>query len=1614
MKRFYKFFLHVCSLDPSNRVSLLFAVLLMSGLLSVPVVAQVSNTESFDGATFVPVGWTDLLTSGTATWTRVTSGSWPVQSPHTGSGEAQFNSFSASTGVRSLITPVINLTGRGATATSITFWMYRDGGYLASADKIDVFYNTAASLTGATALGTVNRSMNLTPTVAAIGWYQYTFSVPASFTGTTNYLILQATSAYGDDIYLDDVAWQSFPLPCSGTPTPGNTVASNNPVCAGSAFSVSLQNLVSGSGVTYQWQSSPTGVTYTNIGGATAASYSSTTTTTIYYRCSVTCTGSGLSAFSTPLAVNVSFLVCYCLSNASTPYDEEILNVTLGTLNNSSTCGTTGGPGSILNQYSNYTGVTPPNLALSTSYPLSVQVGTCGGTYSSGVRVFIDFNQNGLFTDAGEDVFTTPTSTSGPYIATGSVLVPANAGIGLTRMRVVNVETGTPSSITACGAGSYGYGETEDYYVNILCPFTTLPMADFTTADTIFVGSPTVIYNNNTSLALRNTWYVDGVVVGTGMNLPYTFSSTAAPYIVKLVSSSCFGVDSMTKSILVYNPTQKPICDFISNLNTVEIYQSVQLTDLSTKAPSYWNWTFTPNAGVNYNSGTSNLSQNPTVSFTIPGVYQVCMWDSNILGRSATVCKTAYILVKATNQMCIFPFDTKVSSGTLYDDGGPTANYSTGGLCNFLIDPCASSISLNFSAFNLSANTYFKVYNGNSNLAPPLHTGLGFTGTVIPGTLTASSGKMYIEFVRGGVAAPGFAASWTSTAASTPAPNGTVLGPDTVYDCGAFFTKTYQPTSLTFNKSEAYYTWYFDYTNSPFPDIEGKGLYTQDWSYSSVGSYVVRLDIEGCGGIETIYKTVFVDHPATGPVIDFKMSLQTATPTDVVLFSDLSSLDPIWWQWTLTGPGTITSSIGNVNSKNYGVKFGAPGLYTVTLKDSNCIASSTLTKTIMIIEYCVPAVGTLNADFAIERFKLGRADTIINNTVYGLDYTNTTPAIGTVAYRDNTNKVKTYIVNGVTLSNKAVEAVIGLGESFNFDVKRFSNFNAANTKIWVDWNQDGTFQSSEMEASSGVSTAMNFTGSISIPLTAQLGRTRLRIGVSFAGTSNTPCGVNTFGDYNDYRIDITPDVTAPNIVIVGNVDSVFVEVGRVFSDPGTTVTGATTIAHTGFAYGATVTTYPFLGTHTITASDAALNTSVRNVYVRATPDITLPVLTMKGSSPYYVEVKSAYTDSGATATDFYFGSLTASIVTTSTVNVNKVGTYSVVYNVNDAAGNAAATITRTVIVRDTQKPVITLNTTDTIYLSVFSVFTSPVVTVTDNYNTGLIATVSGGPVNTNIVGTYVLFYNATDSSGNIAVTKKFTVIVRDTKAPTLFLVLADTMLVDVNTLTVVPEPGVVYYDNYYATGLLTLTVNYSNVKLNILGDYAVRYYISDPSGNTDSSHVRVYRVVDRKAPVITIKGGDYIVWPRWKTYVDAGDTVTDNYYTGLVCTPDISKVNVYLPGVYEVTFTLTDPSGNKAEPRKRQVEITVDANGITSQGKDDLFIIYPNPSQGLVNVELNRAETNQANITIYDAQGKVLYATTTSSNHAKMSIDLSKEAAGMYFIKAVSETLSISKTFIIQ
>ncbi len=79
-------------------------------------------------------------------------------------------------------------------------------------------------------------------------------------------------------------------------------------------------------------------------------------------------------------------------------------------------------------------------------------------------------------------------------------------------------------------------------------------------------------------------------------------------------------------------------------------------------------------------------------------------------------------------------------------------------------------------------------------------------------------------------------------------------------------------------------------------------------------------------------------------------------------------------------------------------------------------------------------------------------------------------------------------------------------------------------------------------------------------------------------------------------------------------------------------------------------------------------------------DTTKPTITLKGSPTVTLNVGETYTDAGATATDDVDGNITDKIVIHNPVNTAVAATYTITYDVNDTAGNAADQVKRTVTV----------------------------------------------------------------------------------------------------------------------------------------------------------------------------------------------------------------------------------------------------------------------------------------------------------------------------------------------
>lgn len=84
------------------------------------------------------------------------------------------------------------------------------------------------------------------------------------------------------------------------------------------------------------------------------------------------------------------------------------------------------------------------------------------------------------------------------------------------------------------------------------------------------------------------------------------------------------------------------------------------------------------------------------------------------------------------------------------------------------------------------------------------------------------------------------------------------------------------------------------------------------------------------------------------------------------------------------------------------------------------------------------------------------------------------------------------------------------------------------TKIWIDLDQSGSFEANELLFDQGAADQLVQTGTITIPVTATSGNTRMRVQMAYVGAGQTVfpdvCGSFQWGEVEDYCVDVIPSV----------------------------------------------------------------------------------------------------------------------------------------------------------------------------------------------------------------------------------------------------------------------------------------------------------------------------------------------------------------------------------------------------------------------------------------------------------------------------------------------------------
>jgi chitodextrinase len=239
------------------------------------------------------------------------------------------------------------------------------------------------------------------------------------------------------------------------------------------------------------------------------------------------------------------------------------------------------------------------------------------------------------------------------------------------------------------------------------------------------------------------------------------------------------------------------------------------------------------------------------------------------------------------------------------------------------------------------------------------------------------------------------------------------------------------------------------------------------------------------------------------PVVD------TTAPTAPTLSASGTTSSATNLSWTgatdnvgITGYDVYRNGtlLGSTASTSYSVTgLTASTTYTFTVKakdaagnvsvDSNIVSVTTSAVT---ITYCTATASNTN-DERIQRVQLGT----INNA-----------STGTAGY-ENFTSISTNLVRGT--SNTITITPLWTGTVYSEAYR-----------VYIDYNRDGDFaDTGESVYSRVATTSASVSGTITIPTTAALGSTRMRVIMRYNTTPTTSCGSFTYGQVEDYTVNIT-------------------------------------------------------------------------------------------------------------------------------------------------------------------------------------------------------------------------------------------------------------------------------------------------------------------------------------------------------------------------------------------------------------------------------------------------------------------------------------------------------------
>ena len=251
------------------------------------------------------------------------------------------------------------------------------------------------------------------------------------------------------------------------------------------------------------------------------------------------------------------------------------------------------------------------------------------------------------------------------------------------------------------------------------------------------------------------------------------------------------------------------------------------------------------------------------------------------------------------------------------------------------------------------------------------------------------------------------------------------------------------------------------------------------------------------------------------------------------------------------------------------------------------------------------------------------------------------------------------------------------------------------------------------------------------------------------------------------------------------------------------------------------------------------------------------------------------------------------------------------------------------------------------------------------------------------VALYITDVNSTDSLYEVATS----IDIQDAAAPTI-ISQPLTISLDANGMASLTANDL---DNGTTDDctLMSLSVDTTSFDCSDIGNNAVTLTATDAE-NKVSTATQTVTIVDDLAPVAAgqnitrdLNGAASITIPA----ADVDNGSTDNCSVSFSLSPDTFTMT----GVFPATFTVTDPGGN-TDSTSVTITITDSTLGLDDVQRETQIMVYPNPTNGAVNIITN---LEQYDVAVYDITGRQVMDTVSDTD----VLDLQDLSPAVYLLR---------------